>query len=87
MFCIARGMPKRLSAAAQLDGHPLAAQPGRLRQAAAEIAENHPGASPDDVLLWAEARALPAACRGSLSWIMRLSRVCKIRLTASTARL
>ena len=48
-------------AAAELDGHPLAAQPGRLRQAAAEIAANHPGASPGDVLLWAEARALPAA--------------------------
>lgn len=38
-----------------------AGQPGRLRQAAIEIAANHPGASPDDVLLWAEARALPAA--------------------------
>jgi hypothetical protein len=32
-------------AAAELDGHPLAAQPERLRQAAAEIARNHPGAS------------------------------------------
>lgn len=48
-------------AAAELDGHPLAAQPERLRQAAAEISLNRPGASPDDVLLWAEARALPAA--------------------------
>jgi hypothetical protein len=48
-------------AAAELDGHPLAAQPERLRQAAAEITAKHPGASPDDVLLWAEARALPAA--------------------------
>ena len=48
-------------AAAELDGHPLAAQPERLRQAAVEIAAKHPGASPDDVLLWAEARALPAA--------------------------
>jgi hypothetical protein len=48
-------------AAAELDGHPLAGQPERLRQAAAEIARNHPDASPDDVLLWAEARALPAA--------------------------
>jgi len=48
-------------AAAELDGHPLAAQPERLRQAAAEIAAKHPGASPDEVLLWAEARALPAA--------------------------
>ena len=48
-------------AAAELDGHPLAGQPEHLRQAAAEIARNHPDASPDDVLLWAEARALPAA--------------------------
>jgi hypothetical protein len=48
-------------AAAEIDGHPLAAQPERLRQAAAEISLNRPGASPDDVLLWAEARALPAA--------------------------
>jgi hypothetical protein len=48
-------------AAAELDGHPLAAEPERLRQAASEIARNHPDASPDDVLLWAEARALPAA--------------------------
>jgi len=48
-------------AAAQLDGHPLAAQPERLRQAAVEITANHPAATPDDVLLWAEARAMPAA--------------------------
>jgi hypothetical protein len=48
-------------AAAELDGHPLAAEPERLRQAAAEIAGRHPDASPDDVLLWAEARTLPAA--------------------------
>jgi hypothetical protein len=48
-------------AAAELDGRALAGQPERLRQAAAEIARDHPGASPDDVLLWAEARALPAA--------------------------
>lgn len=48
-------------AAAQIDGHPLAAQPDLLRQAAAEISRNHPDASPEDVLLWAEARALPAA--------------------------
>jgi hypothetical protein len=53
--------PDLAIAAAELDGHPLAGQPDRLRQAAAEIARNHPGASPDDVLLWAEARALPAA--------------------------
>jgi hypothetical protein len=48
-------------AAAHLDGHPLAAQPERLRQAAAEITGDHPAATPDEVLLWAEARALPAA--------------------------
>lgn len=48
-------------AAAELDGHPLTGHPERLRQAATEIARNHPDASPDDVLLWAEARALPAA--------------------------
>lgn len=48
-------------AAAELDGHPLAAHPESLRRAAAEIAVNHPGASPEDVVLWAEARELPAA--------------------------
>jgi hypothetical protein len=48
-------------AAARLDGHPLASHPGRLRQAAVEITGTHPAATPDDVLLWAEARALPAA--------------------------
>jgi hypothetical protein len=48
-------------ASAELDGHPLAGQPDRLRKAAAEIIERHPDASPDDVVLWAEARALPAA--------------------------
>jgi len=48
-------------AAAELDGHPLAGEPGRLWQAAAEIVEKHPGATPDEVVLWAEARTLPAA--------------------------
>jgi hypothetical protein len=48
-------------AAAELDGHPLATEPELLRRAAAEIVEKHPDASPDDVLLWAEARALSAA--------------------------
>jgi hypothetical protein len=48
-------------AAAELDGHPLANEPQRIRQAAAEIVESRPDASPDDVVLWAEARALPAA--------------------------
>jgi len=48
-------------AAAELDGHPLANEPQRIRQAAAEIVESRPDASPDDVVLWAEARTLPAA--------------------------
>ena len=47
--------------AAELDGHPLADEPERIRQAATEIVERHPDASPEDVVLWAEARALPAA--------------------------
>jgi hypothetical protein len=47
-------------AAAELDGHHLAAEPERLRRAAAEITRAHPGAGPDDVLLWAEARAFAA---------------------------
>lgn len=48
-------------AAAELDGHPLAAEPERLRTAAAEILQTHPEANPDQVVLWAEARSLPAA--------------------------
>jgi hypothetical protein len=48
-------------AAAELDGHPFAAEPERLRRAATEIVGKHPGASPDDVLLWAEAQAAAAA--------------------------
>src|SRR5215471_8433975 len=48
-------------AAAELDGHPLAAEPERIRQAAAEISARHPSADPEDVLLWAEARALRTA--------------------------
>jgi hypothetical protein len=48
-------------AAAEIDGHPLAAEPERLRSAAAEIASRHPEATPDDVLLWAEARTFAAA--------------------------
>jgi hypothetical protein len=47
-------------AAAELDGHPLADQPERLRRAAAEITAKHPDASPDDVLPWAEAQASAA---------------------------
>lgn len=48
-------------AAAELDGHPLAGEPARIRQAALEVAARHPDAEPEDVLLWAEARALPAS--------------------------
>ncbi|MEP7112803.1 MAG: hypothetical protein ABI862_06030 [Ilumatobacteraceae bacterium] len=48
-------------AAAELDGHPLAGKPARLRRAAAQIARLHPDADADDVLLWAEAQeAVPA---------------------------
>ncbi len=48
-------------AAAELDGHPLAGESDLLRRAAAEITERHPDAEPDDVLLWAEARAAAPA--------------------------
>jgi len=48
-------------AAAEIDGHPLAAEPERVRSAAAEIAVRHPGAKAEDVLLWAEARGFAAA--------------------------
>lgn len=48
-------------AAAELDGHPLAKEPELLRQAAVAIIEKHPDADPDDVLLWAEARAATRA--------------------------
>ena len=44
-----------LALAAQ-DGSPLADQPERLAQAAAEVLARHPEADADDVLLWAEAQ-------------------------------
>lgn len=47
-------------AAAELDGHPLAEEPDGVRRAAAEIVDVHPDANPEDVLLWAEARAYAA---------------------------
>ncbi|HUC59767.1 MAG TPA: hypothetical protein VMA95_20375 [Streptosporangiaceae bacterium] len=47
-------------AAAEIDGHPLSAEPDRLRSAAAEILVRHPGATAEDVVLWAEARAFAA---------------------------
>jgi hypothetical protein len=50
----------RAIAAAEIDGNPLAADPERIRRAAAEIAATHPDSEPEDVLLWAEARAFPS---------------------------
>ncbi len=48
-------------AAAELDGHPLARKPARLRRAASQILALHPNADADAVLLWAEAQdAVPA---------------------------
>jgi hypothetical protein len=47
-------------AAAEIDGNPLANEPERVRSAAAEIRGSHPAATPDEVLLWAEARAFAA---------------------------
>jgi hypothetical protein len=47
-------------ATAELDGNPLAADPDRIRRAAAEITAAHPQPEPEDVLLWAEARAFPS---------------------------
>jgi hypothetical protein len=48
-------------AAAEIDGHPLAARRDLLRQAAEAIIERHPDADADDVLLWAEGQAHTAA--------------------------
>jgi hypothetical protein len=47
-------------AAAELDGNPLAGQPGLIRRAAKAIVERHPDADADDVLLWAEAASSAA---------------------------
>jgi hypothetical protein len=47
-------------AAAEMDGNPLAADPQRIRRAAAEIVATHPDPEPEDILLWAEARAFPS---------------------------
>lgn len=43
-------------AAAELDGHPLASQPRVIRRYADEVVAQHPNASPEEVLLWADAR-------------------------------
>jgi hypothetical protein len=47
-------------ATAELDGNPLVADPDRVRRAAVEIAAAHPHPEPEEVLLWAEARAFPS---------------------------
>jgi hypothetical protein len=47
-------------ATAELDGNQLATDPERIRRAAAEITAVHPYPEPEDVLLWAEARAFPS---------------------------
>jgi hypothetical protein len=54
-------LAERAIAAAELDGHPLAAQPHVLTRAAAQIAQHHPEADGDDVVLWAEAQQLAAS--------------------------
>jgi hypothetical protein len=56
--------------AAEMDGNPLAERPDFLRQAAAEITRHHPRAEPEDVLLWAEARAYAAGpSGGEVRWV------------------
>jgi hypothetical protein len=40
--------------------HPLESDPERVRSATAEIVARHPAATPEDVLLWAEARGFTA---------------------------
>jgi len=49
--------------AAEWDGNPLAQQPELIRRYAEEIVQRHPGAEPEDVLLWAEAREYTAAAQ------------------------
>jgi hypothetical protein len=43
---------------AEIDGNPLALRPDLITRAAEEILATHPNATPDDVLLWAEAQRL-----------------------------
>jgi len=43
---------------AEIDGNPLAFQPDLIARAAEQIVATHPQATPDDVLLWAEAQRL-----------------------------
>ena len=51
-------LAERAIAAAELDGHPLAARPDVLARAAVQIVDHHPEADADDVVLWAEAQQL-----------------------------
>jgi len=41
---------------AEIDANPLAQRPDLITKAAAEIVATHPSATPDEVLLWAEAQ-------------------------------
>jgi hypothetical protein len=41
---------------AEIDGNPLAGRADLIERAAAEIVRSHPDATPDEVLLWAEAQ-------------------------------
>jgi hypothetical protein len=43
---------------AEIDGNPLANRPDLITRAAEEIVATRPRATPDDVLLWAEAQRL-----------------------------
>lgn len=53
-------------AAAEIDGNPLAQKPELLERSAAEVGSRHPGASFEDVLLWAEAvESCEASQRGA----------------------
>jgi hypothetical protein len=52
-------------ATAELEGNPLAADPDRIRRAVSEITAAHPHPAPEDVLLWAEARAFPSRLVGN----------------------
>ena len=45
-------------AVAEIDGNPLADHPDLIERAATEILATHPQATPDDVLLWAEAQRM-----------------------------
>jgi antitoxin component of RelBE/YafQ-DinJ toxin-antitoxin module len=53
-------------AAAESEGNPLAQRPDLIERSAAEVERRHPGASFEDVLLWAEAvESCEASQRGA----------------------